>query len=405
MICHKICTFVLLIVILLASCAAPKPSTSTPNHQSITEFKFEVTPASEWSALFKRTHGWLGGDGIFMLTLNGDERIGASAKNNTMIWFSDTQLGDIVDNKLLSDDTLVINNSVAILRDNLPDSNAIQFYWNTLDDSTPTAIFKPSSKLSKPHEYYWLGDAFVNASKQHHIYLFGYRVQNVVGKPGFSFSLTGNTLIRIPNGNPPHFQQQQQFDIPFYKESEFDSIGIWGSAILVNTKEARAKNADGYVYIYRVGGGNVFVSRVLPQNIERFDTWEFWDGKKWMKDPYLGAPLASRASNEMSVTALADGRYLMVFQIDGVGNKIGARLGTSPVGPFGPIIELYDASYELSISPNAYVYNAKAHPVISTPGELLISYNINSTDYFNDIKKMPNFYRPRFIKLKYEMGK
>ncbi|MFT3682180.1 MAG: DUF4185 domain-containing protein [Ferruginibacter sp.] len=371
----------------------------------LTQLKFSVEESPEWSSLFIRRHGWLGGDGIFMLTMDGNEQLGAAAKSNTLLWFSDTQLGDVVNNTLASKDTLVINNSMAVLQGDKPDSSAIRFYWNEQANGAPAAVFKPSTPLSKPGEYYWLSDAFVNTAMNKDIYLFGYRVKSTPGVPGFGFAVTGNTLIHIPAGDKPPFIKQKQLDIPFFPEKDVDSAGAIGAGIFVNTKEAGAKDADGYVYIYRVKGGAVLVCRVLPEAIEKFDQWKCWNGKEWVSDMYAAKPVADRSSNEMSVTALGDGRYLMVFQIDGIGNKVCARLGASPAGPFGPIIELYDASGSLAGSKHMYVYNAKAHPVISKPGELLISYNINSADYFNDIKKMPNFYRPRFIKLKYELNK
>ena len=47
-----------------------------------------------------------------------------------------------------------------------------------------------------------------------------------------------------------------------------------------------------------------------------------------------------------------------------------------------------------------YTYNAKAHPNLSKPGEILISYNVNSFDFLDDIVKHPYHLRPRFISVK-----
>ena len=47
-----------------------------------------------------------------------------------------------------------------------------------------------------------------------------------------------------------------------------------------------------------------------------------------------------------------------------------------------------------------YTYNTKAHPQLSKPGELLISYNVNSFQFEKDLKAYPNFYHPRFITVK-----
>ena len=174
--------------------------------------------------------------------------------------------------------------------------------------------------------------------------------------------------------------------------------------MLVNTKEAGAKNPDGFLYVYGVRGKKkeVIVARVRPAELEQFDRWRYWNGKGWSKDISELQPIADRSSNEMSVTALEDGRYIMIFQKDAIGTNIGLRAGSSPVGPFGAIMDVHDVKGELKDSPNLIPYNAKAHPVLSAPGELVISYSINSFDFNSDIKKFPHLYRPRFIRLTYK---
>src|SRR5205085_5944502 len=98
-------------------------------------------------------------------------------------------------------------------------------------------------------------------------------------------------------------------------------------------------------------------------------------------------------------TQLKDGRYAMVFQTDGIGTTVGLRLSNSPKGPFGPIIKIWECQ-EPKIGKNFIVYNAKVHSNLSKPNELLISYNVNSFDFWKDILTYPNLYRPRFIKVK-----
>jgi hypothetical protein len=77
------------------------------------------------------------------------------------------------------------------------------------------------------------------------------------------------------------------------------------------------------------------------------------------------------------------------------------RVGESPVGPWGPVVNIWDCSEALE-EPEFTVYNAKAHPSVSQPGELLISYNVNSLDFWNQIEDHPQLYRPRFFRLIWE---
>ena len=372
------------------------------DEQLSAELKFTAVPAPEWTTLFKRNNGWFGGDGIYSIALRGLEKEGTANKDSVLIWFSDTLLGDINDS--LETGFTMINNSVALLTGGKPDSMAIRFYWNKGADHHPSSVFVPNTPVTQQGEYYWLGDGFVNTERNNDIYIFGYRVKNIPGQAVFGFKQTGNTLIRIPAGDKPPFKHTTQMEIPFFQGEDADSVGSFGAGLLVNTKKAGAPNADGYLYIYGVRGKNkeVIAARVLPQAIEQFNEWKFWDGKSWTADIKAIHPVADRASNEMSVTPLTDGRYLMVFQKDAIGTHVAVRIGTSPVGPFGPIIDIYDVKDDLKDSPNLFAYNAKAHPALSQPGELLISYNINSFDFSGDIKKFPHLYRPRFIKLKYE---
>ncbi|MEJ7585976.1 MAG: DUF4185 domain-containing protein [Ferruginibacter sp.] len=190
-------------------------------------------------------------------------------------------------------------------------------------------------------------------------------------------------------------------DTPFFLTGANDNNGSFGACIFANTKEALAPGADGYVYVYGVRGKakNVIVARVKPDQFEDFASWRFWDGNTWNADMKALANIADHASNELSVAPIKDGRYAMVFQTDGIGRTVGLRLSNHPHGPFGPIIKIWECQ-EPTIAKNFFVYNAKVHSNLSMPDELLISYNVNSFDFWNDILAYPNLYRPRFIKVK-----
>lgn len=366
------------------------------------DLSFTAVPAPEWTALFKRNHGWFGGDGIYSVALSGLEKKPTGSKDSILIWFSDTLLGNINDS--LETGFTMINNSVAVLTGGRADSAALHFYWNNNTGHHPLSVFVPDTPVAGKGDYYWLGDGFVNTERSNDIYIFGYRMKNIPGQAVFGFKQTGNTLIRIPAGDEPPFKHATQIEIPFFAGENADSAGSFGAGILVNTQEAGAPHANGYLYIYGVRGKNkeVIAARVQPQFIEQFNEWRFWDGRSWTTDIKAIQPIADRASNEMSVTPVTGGRYLMVFQKDAIGTRVAVRVGSSPIGPFGAITDVYDVKDDLKDSPNLFSYNAKAHPVLSQPGELVISYNINSFDFLNDIKKFPHLYRPRFIKLKYE---
>ena len=395
---------ILFAVTLIAALCSCNPEDKKKGDQaeklSLDTLHFMISKAPEWDSLFYRKSGWFGGDGIFAVTTDGVESPGAAADSDAYIWFSDTMLGDIVNNKV-QPGYRMINNSIAVLKGGVPDTSHIRFYWKK-EGNKDASLFVPETPASVPGDYYWLGDGFVNRQKQNDLYIFGYTIRNISGANTFGFKETGNTLIIVPAGDPPPFTTNRQLDIPFFKNMNIDSTGTFGAGVFVNTEEAGARNPDGYVYIYGIRGVDkrLMMARVKPADIEKFDEWRFWDGKDWTKEVSKIATVTDRLSNELGLMQLKDGRYALIFQGDGLGKYVSARLSETPYGPFGRLIELYDCSNEVAGDKDFFPYNAKVHPVFSTPDELLISFNVNSFDYFNDLQQEPNLYRPRFIKVK-----
>lgn len=364
-----------------------------------THLEFSTSAATEWTALFNRTSGWFGGDGIFAIPLNGVDT--ANASDSTLFIFSDTMVGDIVGGKL-QPGVKMIHNSVAYMKGIVPEKKNIHFYYDKNEKGQPESLFIPNTPHAEKRDYYWLGDGFVNKALNGDIYIFAYRMRNLTSDD-WSFHQVGNVLIVLKAGSRPPFKDQRQIETPFLIQGgEETENGSLGAGIFVNTKSAGAPDPDGYVYVYGIKGKakSLIVARVLPEDFEKFDTWRFWDGKSWNTDMHKAAQVTSGVSGELSVSPLADGRYALVFQSGGMSNTVGLRLGLSPYGPFGPIIKLWDCKE--SQRKNYFTYNAKAYPSFSKPGELLVSYNVNAFDFMNELKQNPNLYRPRFFKVKYK---
>lgn len=358
-------------------------------------FKFTVEEAPEWTGLFNRTSGWFGADGIFAIPLNGKDNESARSNALTMLIFSDTMIGEIA-NDSLQPGSVMVNNTVAFLRGREPGEDRISFHWAKDNTGNPISLFVPETASAEKGDYYWLGDGFVNTERNHTTYIFAYRMRNTDKNKEWSFKEMGTVLLALPSGSKVPFKEQRQLEFPF----RFDDGGF-GAGIFVNTKKAGAVNPDGYVYVYGVRGKDkkLMVARVIPEDFENFSSWQFWDGKGWNNEMNRVAYITSNVSNELSVSAFPDGRYALVFQIAGMSSSVGLCVGQTPYGPFGPVIKLWECKE--GQQKNIITYNAKAHPNLSAPGELLISYNVNAFDFFNEIKAHPNLYRPRFIKLKF----
>ena len=169
-----------------------------------------------------------------------------------------------------------------------------------------------------------------------------------------------------------------------------------------NTVHAQAPHPDGYIYIYGTQNDplikQLVAARVKPGHIADFDQYEYYNGTEWTPHIEDSAPLTGRVSSELSVTPLPDGRYILVFQEDTLGQFVDVKIGNSPVGPWGQPIQIYHCP-EPGMLKDVYTYNAKAHPSLSAPGELLISYNVNTFNFLDHFNHA-DIYHPRFIRLK-----
>ena len=178
---------------------------------------------------------------------------------------------------------------------------------------------------------------------------------------------------------------------------------MFGITVLPNAAGAGAHRPDGYIYVYGVRGGNkeLLVARVKDSLFEDFAQWRYWDGMGWNTDMNASAALTDNISNEMSVSFMPDGRVIAAYQPKSSGTSaVVVAAGATPWGPFQPAKKIWETpeSYD---DLDFYTYNAKGHPNLSKPGELLISYNVNSFDFLDDIVKHPYHLRPRFISVRY----
>jgi hypothetical protein len=304
----------------------------------------------------------------------------------------------VQDNKPLPGNTMV-NNTVAYMVGTEADPEKITFHYKQDDEGNPQTFFVPDNANSRPKQYYWLGDGFINQELDNRLHLFAYHVE-MTGPNVFDFALPNVSLLSIDNpGNPP-FDGYRQLTTPFHFSHDSIGEGDLGAGILVNTEWSGAPSPDGYVYVYGCIGPDktLVAARTRPKDFEDFDTWRYWNGEGWSENILDLQGIVTGVSNELSVTPLKDGRFLLVYQVLGISEKVGMNVGLSPVGPFGPLNEIWIAP-ENNEPPGILPYNAKAHPNLSKPGELLITYNTITFNFWEDIQENAHIYRPRFIRL------
>jgi hypothetical protein len=397
-------TLLALCATVLAACVADRPTTPDARPPAATAAEgartagnrtFSAVRAPEWDALFDRDSGWTGSDGIYSIPLSGDERPGSAANGTTFWLFNDTFVGNVLPSGARAPGAVIVNNTNALLTGDAPDPAKMRFFWGTGAGGAPQARVIPNTS---PQHWFWPNDGVVVGGK---IVVFSLRM-----KPGsggaFDFATDGISLFADDASNPTPFSAYQQTVAPLYLPANAArGEVIFGQALMPNTTKAGAPFADGYLYVYGVQNDlskKLLVARVLPKDVANFAQYRFWNGSAWVPQIAAAAPVTDRLSSEFSVTPLGDGRYLLVFQLDALGRWVAVRFGSSPAGPWGAPIRVWRCP-EDGLTPNTYVYGAKAHPHLSRPGELLVSYHVN-TFAFAEHFRIADIYRPRFIRLR-----
>lgn len=391
-----------------------------------------IEPARDWTALVTKTSGWTGSDGIYSIAYNGYDAPGKAGLTKTLFLFSDTFVGNanpVSKYRNVSDFT---NNTLGVLDGGNPDPAAMNYIWGKdANGKTTSGLFVPRTPKATPDNWYWLQDGI---NLNNNVYISAMNVAPDPTQPaGWQFKVVGVSMIKVPiNQGQIDVVNQTQVDTSLLYHTEFqwgtkkDANGNdvpnmltqenqFGAGFMPNTAEAGAPNPDGYVYTYGYqtvfGVRGLLVARVLPSDFENESKWMYYGNNGWTSDISAAKIISDShvdVSPELSVTPIIggpnDGKYRLVYST-GVFSAdhglIKESIGNTPVGPFGPPTTLYYTPEDKSYAANTFIYNAKAHPNISKPGELLISYNVNSTEDGGNVHYVNGeMYHPRFVNMR-----
>ena len=364
---------------------------------------FIAKPAEDWTALLDRTEGWIAGDGIYSYGMDGDSRQGsANEQSKTIFTVSDSLIGSVNPDGTYGPGLVMTNHAVGVFVGNKPEPANIQFFHNTNADGRPTNLFDRN---------YWINDGIVIDSVMH-------TTGVVVNPHTWEMDPEGPWMITVPiRDEQLQFSETRTKPVALFNQQGAYTV-LFGIAIT-------DQGDDIYVYGVRDRQGTAFyrrqlvVSKAPRQSFSDISTWRFWTGEHWSESIADAnrdeAVLAEGIANEISVTHMVGGRYdgkFVLVSTEGslgpnlaysVADKPNARFSEPTVFFVCPQPKLYAEEMKRKYGPDAFTvtYNAKAHPRLSQPGELLISYNLNAWGLREGIifadKK---YYSPRFVLLK-----
>ncbi|MFO0946125.1 MAG: DUF5005 domain-containing protein [Planctomycetota bacterium] len=399
------CRILWFALFMLQAGTASSADTNPPGQAS-----YPGIPDPEWDEVFHRSEGWTGGDGMFTVPL-GD---------GTTLWlFSDTWIGKVKENSH-APGARIVNNSIArhaIGKDGLPPlKDKVAFAWGKPDaEGHPTAWIRPEAgegidgvkKGDKADTWFWLADGILNTGDdgKPRLTLFLWRIERTKGQGVMNFRSAGGdvAIVENPQDDCSHWRLKQIHNphaIAAANKSEKVLETSWGTEIV-----PEPEGGGTFLYVIGVreaglGNKQLVVARVPAEMPERFDDWEFRTATGWSKALVEAVPVVENISNEFSITPVVrEGKtvWALVYSEPFFGSKILLRVARSPLGPWSKPTPVFQVP-ELSRNKKYFTYAAKAHPELSRPGELLITYVVNSFD-FGAMVRDASIYRPRFVRL------
>jgi len=375
----------------------------------------QTVPDPAWDAAFDRSDGWIGGDAIYSTPLPGGD----------VLWlFADTYIGRVVDRRR-QPAVRIVNNTLGLQTratgapaDAPPRAEDLSFLWDTSGaPEQPRAWIRPQGAPAdgpgaETAPWFWVADALVAPGSRSpnrapkRLLVFLWRMERTGAKVmGFRNAGCDLAIVDDPRAawtawkprqyQLAHARSAATGDAPRRAEV------VWGSEVLLDAEPADEPHL--LIFGYRQplqGSMQMVLARAPAAKVEQMDTWQFRGADGWTPQLDDALALAERMTTEFSISAVAtaDGPcYAMVQCEPLLGDHILTRTSATPFGPWSAAKAVYQVP-DLILAKKHITYAAKAHPEVSRPGELLVSYVVNSLD-FGESATNAEIYRPRFVRV------
>lgn len=326
--------------------------TTIPPAQVCWEAPISVTKAVDFNQLFTRFSGWTGGDATYSIPL---------PDGRTLWLFGDSFIGTVNANRTRAGGGFVRNAFVV------------------QDGTNLTTLTGGVSAYMVPADagwWYWPGHGLAHGDTLQ-VMLFGFKSTGG-GAWDFAYASLDVATFHLPD-----------FTLLSIERKKTDPETNYGACILED-------GAYTYLYGSEKQGLSKFlhVARVKGHNLN--SPWEYFNGTDWTSDPAASARVFANVSDEFSVFK-HNNRYYLLTQHHILGGEIYLYDSDSPVIGFDHKRTVYCTPQ--THEGNLFTYNAFAHTEFSGNGELLVSYNVNSS-VFGDLFSNADNYRPFFVRVK-----
>ncbi|MGW0231982.1 hypothetical protein ACWDWO_27050 [Actinopolymorpha singaporensis] len=349
----------------VTSCAGPTGQRSgTPvaneDEQLTQAFRAFGNSGGGWS----NGRGWAASDGVYSTELPG----------HRIVWLmNDTFLGPVNADESMTDPGFIHGSILTADDDGKP--------TNTITAGThdaPESIASPPGAVNGD-PWYWNTDGIVDGGL---LRVFQARTGQTDDPPPFNFGWLGTDIVTY----------SADFKVEKVTHTYGKPGGVnWGNELT---------RCGGYIYIYGVKDSAMHVARARVGHLIDND-WQFWTGSAWSTDPESSTAVTGDVGASYSVTPM-NGEFVLTTTSANIflDHQIYVATAPTPVGPFTHRTAVYTAP-EAQVANILAPYNVAAHPDISKPGELIISYNVNSL-VGADLLANANNNRPRFVSIRFE---
>jgi hypothetical protein len=327
-------------------------------------------PAPELDSLFHRTNGWIGADAAYSVSLG---------PRSTLWLFGDTLVGEVSGGKRRN--AKMINNTIALQQIGA----APHYFYRTNSRGEPAAVFAPPDSTNS---FFWPWDG---VRTRRGLFLFLMQVRHTDDKSVWGFQVFSACVAFVPNPEDPPASWKIQISREPWADFSKKPATAYGWSVV--------KSQD-FIYIYGTAAGvaGATLARAPEEALDDFQQWRFYNGGQWREDPRKASAIFPDTPPEGTVRwAPALGQFAAVYSPDIFGDIV-LRVSDAPAGPWSERRVIYHCP-EMKQSRAYYCYAGKAHPELSGPGELIITYAVNSNNFW-DLFNDPSIYWPRFLRLK-----